>query len=324
MEPKNRRSVFSVVFFVGILVFTLFSFSLAREAIEIENGWPGRFIWSGAALIILGVFYSLAWLFFGYSKGSKYFFVLLSFVSALCLFVFLDWQKSSFWLVFFVSLICFCFAGHQALKEKEASFRIHLSRILSLALLWFFTGLAFVVASFYYFYQAKLPLESFKVPPNLTNFTISFLDDFLGSGKLGRTITLDISIDDYLKKSLLSEGGISKEHLNDPRISALINSEISKSRDELNREYNLHLTGQEKISQVLASFITAKINEILGPYRKYIPLALAFGLFIALRAIAFIYVNIVVGIVWVLLKLLMLFGLVKIEKVMVEKEVIRI
>lgn len=324
MESKIRQVCFYAFFLITITFFSFLSFSLAKNAIEIETDWPDRFLWPAVALFVLGALFSLVWLLLADSRQSKYFLALLSLFCALWLFVFLDWHKISFWPIFLLSLAFFYFAGHQAIKEKEACFKIQLSRILSTALILLFTGLALIAASFHYFYQVKFPPEAFEISPNLTNFVIQRLDEFLGNGRLGETISLNMTIDEYLETNLLKSGEMSATQLKDPRIRALINKEIDKARDELNRQYGLHLTGQEKIAQVIASFITVKINQILGPYRKYIPLALAFGLFIALRAIGFIYVNIVLGMVWVLLKLLVIFKLVRIEKVMAEKEVIRI
>lgn len=83
------------------------------------------------------------------------------------------------------------------------------------------------------------------------------------------------------------------------------------------------LLKNQKISEAVNEIINTKIEEFTKPYKQFIPLALAISLFLFLRIVAIPVGWLITLFVWIIFKLLVAFGVIRIEKVPKEAEIIK-
>lgn len=83
-------------------------------------------------------------------------------------------------------------------------------------------------------------------------------------------------------------------------------------------------SGNEKIKDVIYRFVNSKLLALSKPYQNYISLGFVFVVFLALQTLTLPF-NLIAGfLAWVLFKLLLAVKFVRIEKQMVEREIISI
>lgn len=265
------------------------------------------------ALIVFGVFFSSSLILF----NSNYYFVL---ISGVALFPFVIPLIFEIYLlpILFLSFILFIYSSLRVKKEKDSSFKIHYSRIISSGLPLFFTGLALVVSSMYYSYSKTQTNEGRDL---ISKSAIEYVSRIV-FGKVAEEnetdrINFNMTVDDFIKSELMTDKELNKIVFNNPSI---LEKEIEKTREEYSARFGMELSGKEKLSEVLAKLV----NKPLKPYDKYFPIGFALGLFIAFQSVWFLYAFLVGIFVRVFFSLLKFLRVIKINKIMAEKEVLEL
>jgi len=93
---------------------------------------------------------------------------------------------------------------------------------------------------------------------------------------------------------------------------------------QLSEQLGLTLTGDEKFEDILYQVINQEINKYGQAYQQYFPLGLAIGFFLTLKAIGFIFMWLVILLSWLIFKVLVVAGAIKIQEQAVLKEMIEV
>ena len=93
---------------------------------------------------------------------------------------------------------------------------------------------------------------------------------------------------------------------------------------QLSEQFGINLEGNEKFEDILYQVINQEINKYSQPYKQYFPLGLAVGIFFALKTIGFIFGWLVILLSWLIFKVLVSVGAIKIHEQAVLKEVIEL
>lgn len=164
-------------------------------------------------------------------------------------------------------------------KEEKVQVNLDYWRIWKRGLPILITALILLISLVYYF------------SPNLMNIKQIEL-------KISRS-TFDLIIkplENLIKERLPVEGGSLETEA-----SKVLSQE---ERQDLESRYGIVIEEKDTIKDVLYKLVNYQLNNVTGPYRKFVPIGLAIGLFIALKIVSLIYVPLVVLLSYLILKLL--------------------
>lgn len=260
-------------------------------------------------------------------------------------------------LLVFLSLLVY---RKRVAQEKEARTKLHFWRILKRGLSLTFTLVCLLIALAYYFSPSLGGISEmeFKVPRGIFNVVLKPLSELIQTRL--PLYTPDMSIDELLTMFSVTVGeeglsglsfkpspelyriiqsrGISIETLDlnqllrDPEIAEILQEEIKKQTDslssdqlvqqraEFSEKLGIEIKGGENLNDVLYKLINAQINAVGGPYKKYIPIAFAIGLFFTLRILTILLVPIVVLFSVFTIKILITLGFARINVKPMEAE----
>lgn len=317
INNKNKK-IFLVVISVLILgVATLFTLTLANsfktESIFVKYFWPA--VWA----LLLGGLFGFGWL-LSHSKKKSFWFAWLAVLPFLIFFI----REPIIMLVGLVAGFTFWLAWWRGTIEREISFKISLGKIFRVGLPIFFTGLALLISSFYYFFNInEVKNGQFEVLQESQGFAL--VGDLVLEAVVGpdiKNLSFKLSVDDFITQIIKQKSGLDENFLGDERFSGALKQGVEGFKQEINQTYGLDLRGDETVASVIRIFINDKIKSAFGPYQKYIPLVFAIAMFLALKAVSFIYVWLVIFFSWLLYRLLLALRIIRIGKEMAEKEAI--
>lgn len=244
--------------------------------------------------------------------------------------------------------------------EKEARTKLHFWRILKRGLSLTFTLVCLLIALVYYFSPSLGGISEmeFEVPRGIFDVVLKPLSGLIQTRL--PLYSPDMSIDELLTMFSVTVGeeglsglsfepspelykiiqsrGISIETLDlnqllkDPKIAELLQEEIrnktsslspsqlAQQRAEFSDKLGIEIQGNENLNDVLYKLVNAQINAAGGPYKKYIPIALAIGLFFTLRILTIILIPIIVLFSIFVIKILIAVGFAKINVKPMEAE----
>lgn len=204
-------------------------------------------------------------------------------------------------------------------KEYELSLGFSATKIFKTCLPLYFTIASLIIAAFYFSGLDEEKAISSILPRSTLNFFLNRLSgpltSELGLPHLSPDATVDEVLVDVVAGQLQAQG-IGTDRLSKAELARAITTE----RQELSRQYGITLKGGEKVSDVFYNTITLRLQDLLGPYREYLPYVSAVAFFFAFKAltIPLYYVSLLMGIL--LIKILRAGKILRSEKKTIEIE----
>lgn len=198
-----------------------------------------------------------------------------------------------------ILLLAFWSAKVKVRKEEKVEVTLNFWRIWRRGLPIFITALCLMISLIYYF-SPKLTTtiqKEIKIPRNVFNLIIEPLEGLILEKLSGEVASLDAEAIKILN---------------------------SQQIQELKQNYGIEIKEGETIKDFLYNLVNYQINNIAGPYKKFIPIGLAIALFIGLKIISLLYIPFVVLFSWLALKLLILLGFAKVEIETKEVETVKL
>ncbi|MBI2053168.1 MAG: hypothetical protein HYT41_00270 [Candidatus Sungbacteria bacterium] len=273
------------------------------------------FIVPAIALGIGACVFSLASIFVSW-RSVRYAFAALPFLAAMMFFP----PQAAMAGVCAAAALLGVFAARRMRAEYESSLAFSTSKILKAGLPIYFTAVSLVIALLYYQeVSLKNNLASSIVPHVAVDLSLRFLtgavSDLQGTADANSLMT----VDEFLAQNLegqLKEQGTSLKSISQRQIAEI----IAGQRNELAKRYGIQVKGGERLADVLHRTITSKVEEILGPYARFLPFLSALTFFFALRVLTFPLYFVVVVVVALLITLLHAVKIIKSEKKQIEVE----
>lgn len=208
-------------------------------------------------------------------------------VSLILFFIFFHNEFLYYFIALIILLLCFWFASNRIKKEEEVQTTLNFWRIWKRGLPIFITALCLLISVAYYFSPAimKTSKTKIKIPRQSFDIAIKPLE-----GLIKERLPEDID-------------------LNMP-VNKILNPEQIK---ELEKNYGIKIGSTDTGKDVLYKLVDFQINNLAGPYRKFIPFGLAMGLFITLKIASLIYVPFLILFSYLVLKLLIAIRFIRIE-----------
>ena len=141
------------------------------------------------------------------------------------------------------------------------------------------------------------------MPPAFMTAILNRVTPFI-SERLGIGLDTNLTVDEYIRVQLEATG-VDIARFSEKDRDAIISQMRNRLAESLMGGLpSGSLAGNERLGDIFYRIIEQKSESLLLPYQKYIPLALAIGLFLFLRTIAFPYGWFVAGVSALLVLLL--------------------
>jgi len=218
-----------------------------------------------------------------------------SFIITLALFyIFFNNHPIYYLIVLVLLFLAFLSASKKVRKEEKIQVSLDFWRIWKRGLPILITGLILVISLVYYFSPNLMEMRQFefKISRGSFDLIIKPLGNLI-SERLPEGMDLDANANLFLS---------------------------SQEKQDLKNKYGVIIEPNDTGKDVLYKLVSYQLNNVTGPYRKFIPFGLMVGLFIVLKIVSILYVALVVLFSWLVLKLLIVtkFINVGIEKKEVE------
>lgn len=278
----------------AIILLGVFSWWFLKYVFYIGNLTLACWISGIILLIVWGIALCLAMLLIDNKK-----ILYGSFALILALFYIFFTNHPIYYLIVLILLFgAFWSASRKIRKEEQVQVNLDFWKIWKRGLPILITALILVISFIYYFSPSLMEIQQFefKISRNAFNLLIKPLGSLIGE-RLPEGVDLD------MKASLI----LSPEE-----------------KQELKDKYGVIVGKDDTGKDVLYKLVNYQLNNISGPYRKFVPFGLAVGLFIVLKIVSILYIAIVIFLSWLILKLLMAIGFVNTKIIKKEVETIKL
>lgn len=198
------------------------------------------------------------------------------------------------------------YAAEAIASEKQASNFFSVSKILRRGLPVFFTGLAIMLAVFYFASIGRGSNAPF-IPRAVFDAAMPILREPLQNILPG--FRADASVDQLLLTFVASQAGkeVDIRQLQPAQKQEL----LRQGRKTLTQQFGINLTGREKAADVLYELANAQAAKLLGPFQKYIPIIAAVGFFLAIKTLTLPIYWLTLILVFLVVKLMVVIGILR-------------
>ncbi|MCR4322492.1 MAG: hypothetical protein NUV61_00155, partial [Candidatus Azambacteria bacterium] len=182
------------------------------------------------------------------------------------------------------------------------------------------TSFAVLFAFVAYFYPFHF--NSLTLPPSLFRYVTPVVEPIIASQatwyKKGMTV------DEFLLASMMQEMPAEQVHALsvNKKIQETVASEVDKQRDAFGEQFGVTLSGSEQFQDFLALVADSYASRYLTAYQAFIPIIVAFSIFLAVKSTGFLFTRTAVLFAWLFMKVLVAFGVVERKIESTEKEVL--
>lgn len=315
MNKIGVKEVVLCVFYVGAVVgsFWFWRSSTAAIAQEVFNSY-GQFIVSISSLVlaaslfgIVAIFVHTAWIIYPSVV-----------VSIVVPFFFIPSSR----VVLVVMVLCILltlFALRRIRKDASMAWGFGVASMFKSGVPLFLTVFGIVISIFYLNdVQTKDAIRAI-FPRTAFNVTVRALGGPLRTLTGNEQFTPEQTVDDFfqgLVKKQLGDRGIHIDQVSGKELQRL----LTQQRDEIGRSYGIKLKGNERIGDVFYTTIIERINDLLGPYRVYVPYASAVTFFLAFKTLSVFLYFVVIGVAFLLIRLMIMMEILTRKKEQIEVE----
>lgn len=224
--------------------------------------------------------------------------------------------------VWAVMALCVCvalFAVRRIRKDASMALGFSATGMFKSGVPLFLTVFGIVISLFYLNDVQKKDAIRAIFPRTAFNVTIRALGGPLRSLTGNEQFTPEQTVDDFfqgLVKKQLDDRGIHIDQIPGKELKRL----LSQQRDEISRSYGITLTGNEQIGDVFYTTIVERINDLLGPYRVYVPYASVVTFFIAFKTLSFFLYFAVITVAFLFVKFMIIMNVLVHKKEQIEVE----
>ena len=273
----------------------------------------GIFFWTFAVVMFI-VLLSL----FALASRSFPLIIAVSFISSVLFFIFYRFDDVYF-LGIIGSFVLFIWGVYAIRREASVCVRYRWSTLCSYGIKKFFTAIALSSAILYFSLStSSTNLHDVLIPRGLFDGVLTVLEMPLSTIFPG--FVLNATVDETIVATMARQGSGTVDLRQVPK--SVIQQLVIAERSALNKQFNLKLTGKEKIADVIYSATSQIINKYTEPYAEYTPIAMTIGYFATLQFAFFLLSFLIYGIFSLCAWMLLSIGILRKESILVDKEVL--
>jgi hypothetical protein len=293
--------------------FWLWRLSTAAIAEEVFNSY-GQFIASIGSLVVVASLFGIIAIFV-HTKWIVYPSVA---VSVAVPFFFVPSSRAVV-VVMALCVLLTLFAIRRIRKDASLSRGFNVANMFESGVPLFLTVFGIVISIFYLNdVQTKDAVRAI-FPRTAFNVTVRALGGPLRSLTGNEQFTPEQTVDDFfqgLVKKQLGDRGIRIDQVPVKELQRL----LAQQRDEIARSYGIKLTGNERIGDVFYTTILERIDDLLGPYRVYVPYASAVTFFLAFKTLSIFLYFPVIGVAFLFIRFMIIMNILTRKKEQIEVE----
>lgn len=169
-------------------------------------------------------------------------------------------------------------------NESSFSLGFSLHKLFRAGIPLYLTAAALLNSYFYFLEVKQSDIVGVALPRPAFDLALRIFAEPIKSLTGNPSFRPDVTVDEFLEAGVRAE--LNKQQIADQRISdADIKKMTELSRRELASRYGVELKGNEKLSDALRETVTARMQDLLGPYRRYMPYAGAIAFFLAFKTL---------------------------------------
>lgn len=315
MGQTSLKETVAGMLFIGMSVATFWLWhKIVPAIIGGETTIYGFFILPVAGLVLSAVLFAFAAIFI----KTRAIAIAAALIGAGAPFFFVQATLSSL-IVLGASLLLALYARHRIHWEYLHSLGFSVSKILKSGLPIYFSITALTVSIFYFSLIDEKEALSSLLPQPALDFALKTFSGPIQSLTGLPEINPDETVDDLLTKLVVAQAK-SQGVL----ISKIPKSEFERSRTtllaQLFQNYNIKLSGKERIGDVLYKTITERAEDLLGPYKTYLPFVSVIGFFLAFKTLTWPLYYLTLIILFMVVRLATAAHIVRKEKQQIEVE----
>lgn len=185
------------------------------------------------------------------------------------------------------SMLLAVFASRRMYTEHLLSLGFSASKIAKAGLPLFFT-VASVIASWFYFQtmRDRHTAVSAIIPRPVTDLMIRVLSAPLKEATGLPEIRAELTVDELLTVSIrkeLGRNGVALTPAGEQGMTEL----LAHQRDAFARQYGISLSGSERLGDVMHRAVIERLEDVLGPFVRFLPLVSTLAFFFAFKAFTF-------------------------------------
>lgn len=196
--------------------------------------------------------------------------------------------------------------------EYDLTLSFVAARILKTGLPLYFT-ITSVIVSFFYFTTITEDMAITSLfPRSVFALAVKTLSGPLQTLTGLPAIQSDTTVDEFLVgivREQFSSHGEKIPRINSQEFTAL----LGKQREQFRAKFGITFAGKERVVDLLYNAIITRFQELLGPYRLYVPFVSTFAFFFAFKAFTFPLYFLTLFFIFLLIKLLVAAKILKRE-----------
>ena len=204
-----------------------------------------------------------------------------------------------------IAAIITAFGVHKIRREFFLSVGFSVSKIAKSGMALYFTVAALTISFLYAGALSQKNALATILPKPAFDFTLHHLlnSEFARSAAGITQMRKDATADELLE--MLAREQLKKQGIDPLRIPP---AEVARLRaglhEEIARQYGIAFQGNEKVQDIFYTAVAQRADELLGPYRAYLPLVSALAFFFALKALTLPISLMSLAVMFVLIKAL--------------------
>lgn len=310
------------ILILGSFLITSLFWGLAARifSLSFENRGSFEFLLFliGASLFVFTV--SLAWNGICSLLIQNKWLLIISFFIAQAGYLFFFGRYLFGWILYFILVFTFWLWSFRARRDFATRTRVLSLRSMNFGLKTTIT-LFLVVISFSFYLQTENRLTDTQLIENLRDFSVEVIERVFSSRleEFRPEMSFENLVLKNAKEGLLGNylaGGADPSQLNRVTIDTL--------RKEYEEKYEINFKSSDSINAILTKIVGSRIERYFNRYSKYIPYALVAVIFLGLKLFTLVYFWLVRLGAFILFKLFLATGFVKITKEEVEVEILKI
>lgn len=182
------------------------------------------------------------------------------------------------------------------------------------------TALALLFALTGYFYPFNF--ATIQLPAGLFKSVTPIVEAIAGS--LVPNYQKGITVDQFLSSGVNDALNEIKNDKQRAAVSATIDQQIRKQKDDLSEQIGVKLTGQETLPDITQSVTNMYLSRYLIRYKDVAPIAIAVLMFLTIKSFGFAIDRIAVLFAWIFARILLASNIIRKQKITVDKEILTI
>ena len=215
------------------------------------------------------------------------------------------------------SILLSLLAAHRIRQEYTLSLGFSTSKVMRAGLPLYFTVSALILSLYYFVEVRDEDIVPTLLPKPIVDAAIPLFSRIGQTTPEETPVRPDMTVDEFLTllvRQQLRASGVDEKRVNETEIARM----AALERDQIAQRFRVKIAGSDTISDALRNTVIKRAEELLGPWRAYIPYAAAVAVFFAFKTLSLGMYLLALPVAFLLIKLMARATIIISEKQVIE------